>query len=693
MNTLIEGLDSGEIQKLYFIVGAGASVSAGLPDFRSEQGLYANLDKLGFSFSKPPHMFNSYYYNLDPTAFLTLAPSLWPGAANKFGEAVTPTAFHFLLAALDKLGKLEFVITQNIDSLEAEAGLSEDKYLAAHGDFRSSVCSRCKTNFTPSYFRSTTLDFANTGSCLPTCPFCGGFYKPSIIFFHETLSDDFFIQKENVPHLTNTALVIVGSSDLVYPVCDIKKIFPGKVFYVNPDATNITNKAMSDIRGLSAFAINEYADVFAKELAAHLSIDLELMKSAYSTTTSQPRIYRTLNMKPHTVLLDLPKELVPVPSYRVPFMGSTYAVVFCTDEQLFFWEQTFKLVRINHETGNPILKVKADLGIKGSAPIVILQKTSDSQPLIDFYMKRYQAIVSVNTIDSISIEFLSSNYAYATDNFARRPVSKSLLYNLFTPHYSSLIVGYYQSNKMPYIAKEITPFYAGDSIYIYLDTNFKVFLRRIPEPLLSILSYRFFTLPMSPCFFIQLSGNSDYFCHFTDFLDVNRFCYKIVSAEELDTLYTTTPRIPTTIPSPYSKPMPDVRLLARKLVNIIDAKIRLLNLYQKGAELQEKLYKEDPMRTRRMTPATAKYIEEVNITRKKISSDLQLTYREIDKAPIKAMIAQEFQDKSLAPLMSQCEDALDGITFLDNMASTVHTIMRINSIDMVNTICEHLKSI
>ena len=110
------------------MVGAGASVSAGIPDFRTPgTGLYDNLQKYNLPYAEA--VFDISYFRKNPSPFYTLCAEMWPG------DRFEPTAAHRFFKALHDHEKLLRVFTQNIDSLESQAGLPADKIVAAHGNF------------------------------------------------------------------------------------------------------------------------------------------------------------------------------------------------------------------------------------------------------------------------------------------------------------------------------------------------------------------------------------------------------------------------------------------------------------------------------------------------------------------------------------------------------------------------------
>jgi NAD-dependent histone deacetylase SIR2 len=111
----------------HFQTGAGISTSAGIPDFRSPKtGLYANLAR--FNLPHAEAVFEISYFRENPHPFYALAQELYPGSYR-------PTITHSFISLLHKKGLLLKLFTQNIDCLEREAGVPDDKIIEAHGSF------------------------------------------------------------------------------------------------------------------------------------------------------------------------------------------------------------------------------------------------------------------------------------------------------------------------------------------------------------------------------------------------------------------------------------------------------------------------------------------------------------------------------------------------------------------------------
>lgn len=109
-------------QNIIVLTGAGISTSLGIPDFRSKDGLYESLKNRGYEINDPQEVFDISTFERDPKIFFEVAKEILP-AISKF----TPT--HAFIELLQRKGKLLTNYTQNIDNIEALAGISSDKII------------------------------------------------------------------------------------------------------------------------------------------------------------------------------------------------------------------------------------------------------------------------------------------------------------------------------------------------------------------------------------------------------------------------------------------------------------------------------------------------------------------------------------------------------------------------------------
>ncbi|TRX95521.1 hypothetical protein FHL15_003479 [Xylaria flabelliformis] len=251
-------------RNIVVLTGAGISTSLGIPDFRSkETGLYSQLEKLGLGINDPQEVFNIDVFRDDPTIFYTVAKDILP-ATQKF----SPT--HAFIAMLQEQGKLLTNYSQNIDNIEANAGIMPEKLVQCHGSFATASCQRCGHKVRG----DTIFDDIKAGK-IPRCGKCiaalrakgigplkrkrssnstskksrrnfdgfdddddddgtydvpqAGVMKPDITFFGEPLPDEF--SKRLVKHDRNLVdlVIVIGTSLKVAPVSEVVPFLPAHI--------------------------------------------------------------------------------------------------------------------------------------------------------------------------------------------------------------------------------------------------------------------------------------------------------------------------------------------------------------------------------------------------------------------------------------------------------------------------------
>jgi NAD-dependent deacetylase len=183
-------------RKVVALTGAGISVESGIPDFRSPGGLWTRYDPSIYA------TFESFVN--DPSKFWEMAAEL-----NPLLEGAEPNPAHTALADLERMGKCEAVITQNIDHLHQRAGTSD--VLELHGTYRTGTCLNCGR-------RHTFEEIAEAASkgAVPACSNCAGTVKPDVVLFGEPL---------NGPVL-HRAIELATTSDLVLVIGCGLEVFP-----------------------------------------------------------------------------------------------------------------------------------------------------------------------------------------------------------------------------------------------------------------------------------------------------------------------------------------------------------------------------------------------------------------------------------------------------------------------------------
>ena len=194
-----------ESANIVFFGGAGVSTESGIPDFRSEDGLYHT------KYSYPPERILSHsFFIQNPEVFYTF-----------YREKILyldakPNPAHKKLAELEKLGKLKAVVTQNIDGLHQKAG-SKTVY-ELHGSIHRNYCVECG--------KAYSAEFVKEVKGIPHCT-CGGIIKPDVVLYEESL-DGGTIQSTVSAIAKADTLIIGGTSLVVYPAAGFIDYFRGK---------------------------------------------------------------------------------------------------------------------------------------------------------------------------------------------------------------------------------------------------------------------------------------------------------------------------------------------------------------------------------------------------------------------------------------------------------------------------------
>ncbi|XP_035256781.1 NAD-dependent protein deacetylase sirtuin-1 [Anguilla anguilla] len=207
-----------ESKRILVLTGAGVSVSCGIPDFRSRDGIYARLAKDFPDLPDPQAMFDIEYFRRDPRPFFKFAKEIFPGQFQ-------PSPCHKFISMLDKEGKLLRNYTQNIDTLEQVAGVR--RIIQCHGSFATASCLICKYKVDCEAIREDIFN-----QVVPHCPRCPDFplaiMKPDIVFFGENLPEQFHRAMKRDKDEVDL-LIVIGSSLKVRPVALIPSSIPHEV--------------------------------------------------------------------------------------------------------------------------------------------------------------------------------------------------------------------------------------------------------------------------------------------------------------------------------------------------------------------------------------------------------------------------------------------------------------------------------
>ena len=214
---------------IVFFGGAGVSTESGVPDFRSESGIFKSLEKYG---DTPERLVSHSYYLEHTDKFFSYYKDclIFPEAE--------PNPAHYTLARLEKEGKLKAIITQNIDGLHQKAG--SKNVLELHGIVYRNYCEICKKEY--------DLNFILESEGIPHCT-CGGIIKPDVVLYEEAL--DMNILNKSAQYIMSADTLIVGGTSLaVYPAAGLINYFKGKNLV-------LINKSQTDYDNLATLVINE----------------------------------------------------------------------------------------------------------------------------------------------------------------------------------------------------------------------------------------------------------------------------------------------------------------------------------------------------------------------------------------------------------------------------------------------------
>uniref|UniRef100_A0A3P8WKX5 protein acetyllysine N-acetyltransferase n=1 Tax=Cynoglossus semilaevis TaxID=244447 RepID=A0A3P8WKX5_CYNSE len=294
-----------ESKRILVLTGAGVSVSCGIPDFRSRDGIYARLAVDFPDLPDPQAMFDIDYFRRDPRPFFKFAKEIYPGQFQ-------PSPCHNFISMLDKQGKLLRNYTQNIDTLEQVAGV--ERIIQCHGSFATASCLICKHKVDCDTIREDIFN-----QVVPHCPKCPdiplAIMKPDIVFFGENLPEMFHrAMKQDKDEVD--LLIVIGSSLKVRPVALIPNSIPHDVPQV------LINREQLPHLNFDVELLGD-CDVIINELCHRLGGDFEQL--CFNTVR-----LTEITEKPPRFPEQLPSEVLPASSDTVQEeqeQNSTHSVV------------------------------------------------------------------------------------------------------------------------------------------------------------------------------------------------------------------------------------------------------------------------------------------------------------------------------------------------------------------------------
>jgi NAD+-dependent protein deacetylase sirtuin 2 len=302
IETFISNVKKNKYSKILILAGAGISVSAGIPDFRSpESGLFHNLQK--YKLPQPESIFDLHFFRSNPKPFFSLTREIYP-------SNFEPTPTHRFFQLLDQKDMLLRVYTQNIDTLERQTGMRGDKVIECHGSYATNTCLTCKRKYSQNWFKKQIFqssDNVDDNVVIPTCLNCNGIVKPDITFYGENLPAQFGRMYKNDVNEAD-ALIVLGTSLQVYPVAGIVDLVKPDIprILINRDCVHRANylgklsKGTFEIStdgfwfGKKELEKHNYRDIFVqgdcddviKDICKELKWDEELNKLLNNKTKS-----------------------------------------------------------------------------------------------------------------------------------------------------------------------------------------------------------------------------------------------------------------------------------------------------------------------------------------------------------------------------------------------------------------------
>jgi NAD-dependent deacetylase len=184
------------------LTGAGISTPSGIPDFRSEgTGLWSRDEPMEVAslstFRTSPERFFNWFHPLASQIF-----------------NAQPNAAHIALAEMEDSGRLQAIVTQNIDALHQKAGSKH--VVEMHGTWRTLSCTECFKQFESGPLLQPYIDQGK----IPLCPSCNGILKPDVILFGEQLPQSAWMEAQRAARHCDL-MMVAGSSLEVLPVAGL----------------------------------------------------------------------------------------------------------------------------------------------------------------------------------------------------------------------------------------------------------------------------------------------------------------------------------------------------------------------------------------------------------------------------------------------------------------------------------------
>jgi len=222
--------------RIVVLTGAGISTDSGIPDFRGPQGVWTRnpaAEKLA----------TLQHYVADPE----VRKRSWRDRLASPAWTARPNAGHLALVHLERRGKLDTLITQNVDGLHLMAGSSRERVVEIHGTMREVACLSCGERAP----MERALARVRAGEEDPPCRTCGGILKSATISFGQSLVAEDMARARRAARDCDLMLA-VGTKLSVWPVAGVVPVAKeagARVVIVNAEPTEMDDLADAVVRG------------------------------------------------------------------------------------------------------------------------------------------------------------------------------------------------------------------------------------------------------------------------------------------------------------------------------------------------------------------------------------------------------------------------------------------------------------
>ena len=200
---IVDGLRNNEFGKIMFITGAGISTAAGIPDFRSKEGCFAQVQRK-YNLSYPEQLFELSSFEENPKPFYDFCKGFNI-------DHCKPTKTHLFMGYLCQKKLVKKIYTQNVDGLELKAGVPMNKMVFAHGKITEAACPSCGKEYDINILK---YEYVMKDKIM-YCTLCKTPIKPKVIFYGERLPFSFI-----------SNFFCIGGCDLAFIMGSSLKVYP-----------------------------------------------------------------------------------------------------------------------------------------------------------------------------------------------------------------------------------------------------------------------------------------------------------------------------------------------------------------------------------------------------------------------------------------------------------------------------------